>query len=123
MSGLAALNGLNSDDPKSMPHDTPPDSRKPGEGGPLGAGGSDHGSGSDPRHLYGEVDKPPLGNDTFRIPVEVSPSEDGSNSTTPASPPQRTKSTLNASQAPDEPFERASIPASDRVTIKRVFER
>ncbi|HVA83805.1 MAG TPA: hypothetical protein VNF28_02800 [Candidatus Binataceae bacterium] len=125
MSGLAALNGLNNDDPNpnSTPPNTPPDSHKLSQGGPLGAGGSNHGSGTDPRHLYGEADKPPLGNDTFRIPVEVGPSEDGSSNTAPASPPRRTKSMLNASQAPDEPFERASIPASDRVTIKRVFER
>ncbi len=125
MSGLAALNGLNNDDPNpnSTPPNTPPDARKLSQGGPLGAGGSNHGSGTDPRHLYGEADKPPLGNDTFRIPVEVGPSEDGSSNTAPASPPRRTKSTLNASQAPDEPFERASIPASDRMTIKRVFER
>jgi hypothetical protein len=125
MSGLAALNGLNNDDPNpnSTPPNTPPESQKLTQGGPLGAGGSNHGSGSDPRHLYGEADKPPLGNDTFRIPVEVGPAEDGSSNTAPATPPRRTTSTLNASQAPDEPFERASIPASDRVTIKRVFER
>jgi hypothetical protein len=126
MSGLAALNGLNSDDPDpsgSPAQNTPPNSRKVPPGGTLGAGGSDHGSGTDPQHLYGEADKPPLGNDTFKIPVEVGPSDEGSSNTAPASPPQRTKSTLNASQAPDEPFERASIPASDRVTIKRVFER
>ena len=126
MSGLAALNGLNSDDPDpngSVARNTPPNSRKLPQRGPMGAGGSDHGSGSDPRHLYGEAEKPPLGNDTFKIPVEVGPSDDGSTNAAPASPPQRTKSTLNASQAPDEPFERASIPASDRVTIKRVFER
>jgi len=126
MSGLAALNGLNNDDPNpsgSVAQNTPPNSHKVPQGGTLGAGGSDHGSGSDPQHLYGETDKPPLGNDTFKIPVEVGPSDEGSSNTAPASPPQRTKSTLNASQAPDEPFERASIPASDRVTIKRVFER
>ena len=126
MSGLAALNGLNNDDPDpngSPGQNTPPDSRKVPQGGPLGAGGSDHGSGSDPQHLYGDAEKPPLGNDTFKIPVEVAPSEDGSSNTAPPSPPQRTRSALNANQAPDEPFERASIPASDRVTIKRVFER
>jgi hypothetical protein len=124
-SGLAALNGLNTDDPnpRSTAQKTPPDPRKLGQNGPVGAGGSNHGSGSDPRHLYGEAEKAPLGNDTFRIPVEAGPSEDGSNSSAPATPPQRTTSALNTSQAPDEPFERASIPASDRVTIKRVFER
>jgi hypothetical protein len=126
MSGLAALNGLNNDDPDpngSVAPNTPPNTRKVPPGGTLGAGGSDHGSGTDPQHLYGEAEKPTLGNDTFKIPVEVGPSDEGSSNTAPASPPQRTKSTLNASQAPDEPFERASIPASDRVTIKRVFER
>lgn len=126
MSGLAALNGLNNDDPDtggSPARNTPPNARKVPPGGTLGAGGSDHGSGTDPQHLYGEAEKPPLGNDTFKIPVEVGPSDEGSSNTAPASPPQRTKSALNASQAPDEPFERAAIPASDRVTIKRVFER
>ncbi len=126
MSGLAALNGLNNDDPDpkgSLAQNTPPNARKVPPGGALGAGGSDHGSGTDPQHLYGEAEKPPLGNDTFKIPVEVGPSDEGSSNTAPASPPQRARSTLNASQAPDEPFERASIPASDRVTIKRVFER
>jgi hypothetical protein len=125
MSGLAALNGLNNDDPAangSIAQNTPPNARKIPPGGTLGAGGSDHGSGTDPQHLYGEAEKPALGNDTFKIPVEVAPSDEGSSSA-PASPPQRTKSALNASQAPDEPFERASIPPSDRVTIKRVFER
>jgi hypothetical protein len=126
MSGLAALNGLNNDDPDSSgspAQNTPPNLGKAPQGDPMGPGGSDHGSGSDPQHLYGDVEKPPLGNDTFKIPVEVAPSEDGSSNMAPPSPPQRTRSALNASQAPDEPFERASIPASDRVTIKRVFER
>ena len=126
MSGLAALNGLNNDDPDTggaVAQNTPPNARKLAQGGKMGAGGSDHGSGSDPQHLYGEAEKPPLGNDTFKIPVEVGPSDEGSSNTAPASVPQRTRSALNASQAPDEPFERASIPASDRVTIKRVFER
>ncbi len=126
MSGLAALNGLDSDDPDSSgaaPQNTSSNSRKLAQGGPVGAGGSDHGSGSDPRHLYGEAEKPPLGNDTFKIPVEAEPSDDGFSNAAPAYAAQRTKSKLNASQAADEPFERASIPASDRVMIKRVFER
>lgn len=126
MSALAALNGLNSDLPNpggSSAQKMPSDSRKLPQGGQMGTGGSDHGSGSDPRHLYGEAEQPPLGNDTFKIPVEAGPSEDGSSSTAPAAPPQRIKSALNESQAPDQPFERASIPATDRVTIKRVFER
>jgi len=126
MSGLAALNGLASDDPdskSSVARNTPPNSRKVPPGGEKGAGGPDHGSGTDPQHLYGQAENPPLGNDTFRIPVEVGPSEQGPSGAAPAAPPRRIKSTLNASQAPDQPFERAAIPASDRVTIKRVFQR
>jgi hypothetical protein len=126
MSGLAALNGLNSDDPDSggsLARKTPPSAHKLAQAGPMGTGGPDHGSGSDPRHLYGDAVQPPLGNDTFKIPVEVGSSDDGTSNAAPAAPPRRIKSPLNDSQAPDQPFERASIPASDRVTIKRVFER
>lgn len=126
MSGLAALGGLNSDDPDSggsLARKTPSNARKLAQAGPMGTGGPDHGSGSDPRHLYGKAEQPPLGNDTFKIPVEVGSSDNGTSDAAPAAPPRRIKSSLNESQAPDEPFERASIPASDRVTIKRVFQR
>jgi hypothetical protein len=126
MSSFAALNGLNSDNPAPTSPDsqsTPQAQHKVPRGGPLGTGGADHGSGSDPQHLYGQPEAQPLGNDTFKIPVEVGPSDQGASNTAQAPPPQHAKSALNSSQAPDEPFERASIPASDRVMIKRVFER
>lgn len=125
MSGFAALNNLNSDDPgsNSNSQNTPQKQRKVPQGGSLGTGGADHGSGSDPQHLFGDAQAQPLGNDTFKIPVEVGPSDQGASNTSQAPPPQRAKSALNSSQAPDEPFERAAIPASDRVMIKRVFER
>jgi hypothetical protein len=127
LSGLAALKGLNGDEPS--PNDapsgqnSPQDSTRLAQGGPNGGGGANHGSGSDPDHLFGDADKPPLGNDTFKIPIEVSPSDQGFSDSAPAYLPARVKSQLNTSQYPDEPFERASIPVSDRVTIKRVFER
>jgi len=126
MSGQTALNGLNSDEPapgNSLAQNTPLDARKTPPGGPLGTGGSAHSSGSDPQHLYGDSEAPPLGSDTFKIPVEAAPSDEGARNNAPAPPPSRTRTALNADQAPDEPFERASIPASDRVTIQRVFER
>ncbi len=126
MSGQAALNGLNSDAPapgNSLGQNTPLDARRLPPGGPLGTGGSAHGSGSDPQHLYGDSEAPPLGSDTFKIPVEAAPSDEGAGNNAPAPPPARARTALNAEQAPDEPFERASIPASDRVTIQRVFER
>jgi hypothetical protein len=126
MSGQAALNGLNSDAPAPgnvLGQNTPLDARKLPPGGPLGTGGSAHGSGSDPQHLYGNSEAPPLGSDTFKIPVEAAPSDEGTSNNAPAPPPARARTTLNSDQAPDEPFERASIPASDRVTIQRVFQR
>ena len=126
MSGQAALNGLNSDAPapgNTLGQNTPPDARQLPPGGPLGTGGSAHGSGSDPQHLYGDSEAPPLGSDTFKIPVEAAPSDQGTSNNAPAPPPTHARTALNSDQAPDEPFERASIPASDRVTIQRVFER
>lgn len=127
LSGLAALKGLNGDesDPNNprTGQNSQQDPTQLAQGAPNGSGGANHGSGSDPNHLFGDADKPPLGNDTFRIPIEVSPSDEGFSDSAPAYVPARVKSKLNTSQYPDEPFERASIPVSDRVTIKRVFER
>lgn len=126
LNGLAALNGLNGDEPgagNAPSGQNSPNSDQLAQAGPNGAGGSQHGSGSDPNHLFGDPEKPSLGNETFRIPIEAAPSDDSFGDSAPAYQPARVKSKLNQSQAPDEPFERASIPASDRVTIKRVFER
>lgn len=126
LSGLAALKGLNGDEPADNApsgQNPPQDQTRLADGGPNGGGGANHGSGTDPDHLFGNADKPPLGNDTFKIPIEVQPSDEGSSDSAPAYVPARVKSKLNASQYPDQPFERASVPVSDRVTIKRVFER
>ncbi|HZO80268.1 MAG TPA: hypothetical protein VFB33_01115 [Candidatus Binataceae bacterium] len=127
LSGLAALKGLNGDEPGA--NDAPSaqhpsqDQTRLADAGPNGGGGANHGSGTDPDHLFGDADKPPLGNDTFKIPIEAQPSDEGFSDSAPAYVPARVKSKLNASQYPDEPFERASVPVADRVTIKRVFER
>ncbi len=127
LSGLAALKGLNGDtsgnDNAPAGRNSPQDQTQLAQSGPNGSGGANHGSGTDPDHLFGDADKPPLGNETFKIPIEVSPSDEGFSDSAPTYMPARVKSKLNASQYPDEPFERASIPVSDRVTIKRVFER
>lgn len=127
LSGLAALKGLNGDEPSANDapsgQNPPQDQTRLADGGPNGSGGANHGSGSDPDHLFGDVDKPPLGNDTFKIPIEVQPSDEGFSDSAAAYLPAKVKSKLNTSQYPDEPFERASVPVSDRVTIKRVFER
>lgn len=87
------------------------------------SGGANHGAGSDPNNLFGSAQRQTLGNDTFKIPIDVGLSNQGFGKSAPAYMPDQIKTRLNPSQYPDEPFERASIPASDRVTIKRVFER
>ncbi len=124
LNGLAALNGLNGErSPNSPANEKSQSKGQLAQGAPNGGSGANHGSGTDPEHLFGDVEKPPIGSDTFRIPIEVEPSDEAVSNSGPAYMPTRTKSKLNSSQYPDEPFERASIPAPDRVIIKRVFER
>jgi uncharacterized membrane protein YgcG len=125
LGGFGALNGLNGDKrrPTGAPGENSGSREQSAQGAPNGGGGANHGSGSDPEHLFGDAEAPPVGSDTFRIPIEVQSSDEGTSSSGPAYLPSRTKSKLNSSQYPDEPFERASIPAPDRVIIKRVFER
>jgi hypothetical protein len=124
LGGMAGLSGRNegksaSGSPSGKPQQNPTSLAKNGSEG----GGAGHGYGSDPNDLFGAAQRQKLGNDTFKIPIDVGPSDQGFGKSAPAYIPSRVKTALNASQYPDEPFERASIPASDRVTIKRVFER
>lgn len=126
MSGPTALDNLDGEGlspGNASGHDVHPRPTQLAKRGASGTGGADHGSGTDPDSLFGGLDKPPLGSGTFKIPIEAGTSDDGFGNPGPAYLPPQVKVPLNTSQYPDEPFERASIPASDRVTIKRVFER
>jgi hypothetical protein len=86
-------------------------------------GGSSHGAGSDPSHLFGAPSREPLGSNSFRITIDAEPSDESSTPGAPAYIPPKIRVPLNSNQYPDEPLARASVPASDQLTIKRVFER
>lgn len=86
-------------------------------------GGSSHGAGSDPEHLFGPPSAEPLGSNSFKITIDAQPSDESSTPGAPAYIPPKIRVPLNSTQYPDEPMARASVPASDQLTIKRVFER
>ena len=127
--GLAGLNGLGSPAAPNAPGNeagagpnAPPDVADNDAGA---GGGSMHGAGADPNGLYGEAEPPALGaSNSFGIAIQAQQASDGQSDSSPAySPPSKVNSRLNANQYADQPFERATIPAADRVTIQRVFER
>lgn len=96
---------------------------EPGPSRNAGAGGSSHGAGTDPQHLFGQADKPPAGKDGFSITLEARLSENGPAAGGRGYVPPKVRSNLNSDQQPDEPLARSAVPADDRQTIKRVFER
>lgn len=114
-----------------LPQTAGPNSAHPGEGdlqslfdnGSGSGGGSSHGSGSDPRNLFGQASSQPLGSDNFKITIEAQPSDESSTPGAPAYIPPRVRVPLNSNQYSDEPLARAAVPAADQMTIKRVFER
>jgi hypothetical protein len=101
----------------------PSDFGSPAIGRPDGGGGSSHGAGSDPEHLLGPPSSQPLGSDSFKITIDAEPSDESSASRAPAYIPPKIRAPLNDRQFEDEPIARASVPAADQTTIKRVFQR
>jgi len=97
-----------------------PSEPSPGRNGP---GVASHGAGTDPEHLFGRADNPPGAKDGFSITLEARLSESGPAAGGHGYVPPKVHSTLNSSQQPDEPLARGAVPADDRQTIKRVFER
>ena len=95
----------------------------PVSGGAGSGGGVSHGSGSDPEHLFGPPSSQPLGSDSFKITIDAQPSDESSTPGAPAYIPPKVRAPLNDRQYDDEPIARASVPAADQMTIKRVFER
>ena len=98
------------------------DPQAQGEGDQQGAGGSSHGSGSDPQHLFGQAEEPPLGSEGFELMIEARPAERGPRSAQSWLPP-RVRASLNPRQLPDEPIARSAVPDDDRAEVKRVFDR
>lgn len=95
----------------------------PAAGGTDNGGGVSHGYGSDPEHLFGPPSSQPLGSDSFKITIDAQPSDESSIPGAPAYIPPKVRAPLNDRQHDDEPIARASVPAADQMTIKRVFER
>jgi len=92
-----------------------------GENG--GGGGAAHGIGADPDTLFGAPAASKLGTEGFEIAIEARPVDHGAKGAGRAYVAPRVRAPLSLNQAPDEPVARAAVPADDRTTIRRVFER
>ncbi len=92
-----------------------------GENG--GNGGAAHGTGADPDSLFGAPAASKLGTEGFEIAIEARPVDHGAKGAGHAYVAPKVRTPLSPSQEPDEPVARAAVPAEDRTTIKRVFER
>ena len=86
-------------------------------------GGEAHGIGADPDSLFGAPAPSKLGSEGFEISIEARPVDHGAKGAGRAYVPPKVRTPLSVNQEPDEPVARAAVPADDRSTIKRVFER
>jgi hypothetical protein len=86
-------------------------------------GGEAHGIGADPDSLFGAPATSKLGSEGFEIAIEARPIDHGAKGAGHAYVPPKVRTPLSLNQEPDEPVARAAVPADDRATIKRVFER
>jgi hypothetical protein len=86
-------------------------------------GGEAHGIGADPDSLFGAPAASKLGTEGFEIAIEARPVDHGAKGAGHAYVPPKVRTPLSINQEPDEPVARAAVPADDRTTIKRVFER
>ena len=81
------------------------------------------GIGADPDNLFGAPATSKLGTEGFEIAIEARPIDHGAKGAGHAYVPPKVRTPLSLNQEPDEPVARAAVPADDRATIKRVFER
>ena len=86
-------------------------------------GGSAHGVGADPDTLFGSAADPKMGGQGFEISIDARSDAKGPKAAGHAYLPPKVRTPLNATQHPDEPIARASVPEEDRAAIKKVFER
>jgi hypothetical protein len=99
------------------------DSNTDSSGGQASNGGPSHGIGADPEGLFGEPADSKMSTEGFEISIEARSMEHGAKGAGQAYLPPKVRTPLNSHQQPDEPVARAAIPANDRTTIQRVFER
>ncbi|MGH7864162.1 MAG: hypothetical protein ACREQB_04175 [Candidatus Binataceae bacterium] len=88
-----------------------------------GSGGVARGLGAEPETLFGRREPTKLGGEGFEIAIEARPMDAGVRGAGSTLLPPKVRTPLNPTQYPDEPVARAAVPAEDRDTIKRVFER
>jgi len=86
-------------------------------------GGSAHGIGADPDTLFGNAADPKMGGQGFEISIDARSETKGPKAAGHAYLPPKVRTPLNATQHPDEPIARASVPEEDRAAIKKVYER
>jgi len=89
----------------------------------AGNGGATHGIGADPDSLFGAPAVSKLGSEGFEIAIEARPVDHGAKGAGHAYVAPKVRAPLSLNQEPDEPVARAAVPAEDRTTIRRVFER
>jgi hypothetical protein len=114
--------------PPNLPNEGQPqsgaDSQQFADQPPRGnddAGGASHGAGTDPQGLYGPADTGTKSDGSFQIAIDARPGSSG-HAANRGYPP-KVNAPLNSEQHSDEPIGRTAIPAEDRSTIKRIFER
>jgi hypothetical protein len=71
----------------------------------------------------GPPDAPAHKNENFEIMIDARLSDRSPIASAQPYVPPKVKTALNVYQHPDEPLDRGTVPAADRDTIKRVFER
>ena len=76
-----------------------------------------------PTALFGAPAASKLGTEGFEIAIEARPVDHGAKGAGHAYVAPKVRAPLSLNQAPDEPVARAAVPADDRTTIRRVFER
>lgn len=86
-------------------------------------GGAAHGIGADPDSLFGAPSNSKMSTEGFEISIKARPMEHGAKGSGQAYLPPKVSTPLNPNQKPDEPIARTEVPAADRATIERVFER
>jgi len=92
--------------------------------GNLGSsGGPAHGIGADPDSLFGAATKSAMSTEGFEISIEARAMAHGAKGSGQAYLPPKVRTPLSPEQQADEPIARAAVPAEDRTTIERVFER
>ncbi len=109
--------------PENSPDaDTAPDTSD--QHGNVGSsGGPAHGIGADPDSLFGAATKSPMSTEGFEISIEARAMAHGAKGSGQAYLPPKVRTPLSPNQQADEPIARAAVPAEDRTTIERVFER